>query len=73
MSRTRRTLSLQAASAAVLTLVAGATQADGSWYPLSVEVWNPPFNMESPRTNVNYAPLPAVSKKWDVCVSFPHM
>ncbi len=68
-----RNLSRKATSAAVLTVIAGATQAAGAWYPLSVEVWNPPFNMESPRTNVDYAPLAKVSKQWDLCVSFPHM
>ncbi len=68
-----RNLSRNAASAAVLTIVAGSTQAADAWYPQSVEVWNPPFNMDSPRTSVDYSPLAKVSKKWDLCVSFPHM
>ena len=38
-----------------------------------VEVWNPPFNMESPRTSQDYTTLEKASKKWRVCVSFPHM
>lgn len=49
----------------------GASAAD--WYPFPVEVWKPAFNMESPRTTVQYSPLSKASKKWDICVSFPHM
>ncbi|MCP4492089.1 MAG: TMAO reductase system periplasmic protein TorT [Gammaproteobacteria bacterium] len=45
----------------------------GNWYPFEVQEWNPPFNMESPRTSHNYEPLKKASKKWDICVSFPHM
>lgn len=51
--------------------VPGAMAAD--WYPYSVDVWNPPFNMESPRTTMDYVPLEKASKAWDICVSFPHM
>lgn len=43
------------------------------WFPYPVEVWNPPFNMESPRKQVDYVALPKASKKWSICVSFPHM
>lgn len=43
------------------------------WFPYPVEVWNPPFNMESPRAQKNYVALPKASKKWEICVSFPHM
>ena len=39
----------------------------------NVEVWNPPFNMESPRTSQDYTALDKASKKWHLCVSFPHM
>ena len=51
--------------------VAAAHAAD--WYPFKVEVWDPPFNMASPRKVVDYVPLDKASKKWDICVSFPHM
>lgn len=43
------------------------------WYPYPVEVWDPPFNMASPRTTVDYVPLGKAEKAWDICVSFPHM
>lgn len=52
---------------------ASAFAQDKAWYPYPVEVWDPPFNMESPRTTADYVPLEAASKKWDICVSFPHM
>ena len=43
------------------------------WYPFPVEVWDPPFDMASPRTTTDYQPLEQASKAWDICVSFPHM
>lgn len=43
------------------------------WFPYSVEQWDPPFDMSSPRKKVDYVPLPKASKKWSICVSFPHM
>ncbi|MGA8753573.1 TMAO reductase system periplasmic protein TorT [Candidatus Deferrimicrobium sp.] len=47
--------------------------AEAKWYPYPVQVWDPPFNMDSPRKNVEYVPLEKASKKWNICVSFPHM
>jgi periplasmic protein TorT len=61
-----------AATAALL--VAGAERATAAdWFPYSVEVWDPPFNMASPRHKVDYTPLAKASKPWELCVSFPHM
>jgi protein TorT len=45
---------------------------DASWFPVAVNVWNPPFNMASPRTTSEYTPTKA-SKKWNICVSVPHL
>ena len=59
------------AMAALLPLSAGA--AEDKWYPYEVEVWDPPFDMSSPRKKVDYVPLESASKEWDICVSFPHM
>lgn len=56
---------------ALATGAALASAAD--WYPFPVEVWNPPFNMDSPRSTVEYRPLDKAASKWDICVSFPHM
>ena len=49
-----------------------SVQAD-DWFPYPVEVWDPPFDMSSPRTTIEYQPLEKASKPWEVCVSFPHM
>jgi protein TorT len=38
-----------------------------------VQVWDPPFNMASPRTDQDYQTLSKASKKYNLCVSFPHM
>ena len=65
-------LTALAASAAVALVTSGSVTAD-EWYPYSVEVWDPPFDMASPRTSMHYVPLEKASQKWDVCVSFPHM
>ncbi len=56
----------------VATLALGKV-AVADWYPYPVEVWDPPFNMESPRSTVDYQPLPKATEPWEICVSFPHM
>ncbi len=56
------------------SLVFGMQAADAAdWYPMTVDVWTDAFNMEGPRKNVEYTPLAKAEKKWDICVSFPHM
>ncbi|MDE0530262.1 MAG: TMAO reductase system periplasmic protein TorT [Albidovulum sp.] len=60
------------ASAVALVALAGSASAD-DWYPYPVEVWDPPFDMASPRTTIDYVPLEKAEKAWDICVSFPHM
>lgn len=39
----------------------------------AVEVWQPAFDMTSPRTQMQYERLDKAQQKWDICVSFPHM
>ena len=60
-----------AAGVAAVALTVTAAKAETWSYP--VEVWDPPFDMASPRTTVDYEPLEAAEQKWDLCVSFPHM
>ena len=64
---------LSGPSALALAFVLGTTAQAETWYPYSVEVWDPPFDMSSPRTSLDYVPLEEVSQKWDLCISFPHM
>ena len=60
------------AGAVAMGLAATGAPAQDKWsYP--VEVWDPPFDMASPRTTVEYEPLDKAAQKWDLCVSFPHM
>jgi len=74
MKRTSRASLAMTAGALALALAApNATLAAENWYPFPVEVWDPPFDMASPRTTVDYQPLDKAAKKWDICVSFPHM
>ena len=65
--------SLAMTAGALALAVPSATLAAENWYPFPVEVWDPPFDMASPRTTVDYQPLDKAAKKWDICVSFPHM
>ena len=58
---------------AMFLIVFSGTGKAGDWFPFSVEVWDPPFDMSSPRTSVDYVPLEKAAKQWDICVSFPHM
>lgn len=63
-----------AAGMALLTVpFTGSSAEEKAWFPFPVEVWDPPFDMASPRTSVDYSPLEKAAKKWDICVSFPHM
>jgi protein TorT len=67
-------LALAAGIAAVALMTAGAQGAEeGKWWPYPVEVWDPPFDMASPRQTVDYEPVEKAEQKWDLCVSFPHM
>ena len=44
------------ASAAVSLVMSGGALAK-EWYPYPVEVWDPPFDMASPRTSTDCTPL----------------
>ena len=62
-----------AAAVALMISVTPAVADDGQWFPYPVEVWNPPFDMESPRTAMTYVPVEQADKAWNICVSVPHM
>lgn len=64
---------LSGSSALALALVLGTTAQAETWYPYTVEVWDPPFDMSSPRASLDYVPLETASQKWELCISFPHM
>ena len=58
--------------AAALALGAGSARA-ADWFPYKAEAVEPPFAADGKTTVVEYVPLKKASKKWDICVSFPHM
>lgn len=58
---------------AILVILFSVSQVSAEWYPYNVEAWDPPFDMSSPRSEKDYTPLEKASKKWNICVSFPHM
>ena len=60
-------------TALVLALLTGNIQAGKIWYPVEVDVWEPPFNAEQLRTQRQYTPLDKSSHRWNICVSIPHL
>ena len=55
----------------VFVLASPAISAD--WFPLDVDVWDPPFNDEFKRSSKEYKPLAKAGKRWKLCVSIPHL
>lgn len=68
-----KSISTAAFAGALLTTMAVPMAQAADWFPYSVESWDPPFDMASPRSSVDYTPVAKASKMWDICVSFPHM
>lgn len=59
------------ASAALIAGLSGAAAAQ-EWFPYKVDSWET-FDMDSPRTAVDYVPVERAEQPWNICVSFPHM
>lgn len=59
-------------AAAVTLITAGAARA-AEWFPYKAEQVEPAFAPDGKVKLVEYVPLAKASKKWDLCVSFPHM
>ncbi|MDB5999948.1 MAG: reductase system periplasmic protein TorT [Rhizobacter sp.] len=57
--------------AASVFLAAPVLAAD--WFPYKVEKTEPAFAADGTKSEFSYTPLAKASKKWDICVSFPHM
>ncbi len=61
-------------SLAVLVAITVSTvQAEKAWYPVEVDVWNPPFNDQRQREQKLYTPLERAQKKWRIRVFIPHL
>jgi protein TorT len=55
------------------TLSVPTVQAEKAWYPVEVDVWNPPFNDQRQRKQKLYIPLKKAQKKWRIRVFIPHL
>ncbi len=56
-----------------MILLPGYVQSEQAWYPVEVDVWEPPFNAERQRRTETYVPLDKAEKPWRLCVSIPHL
>lgn len=57
---------------AVTALCVGQVRA-AEPFETPVWVWDPPFNTDGQRTKQSYRALDKVSRKWTICVLFPHL
>jgi protein TorT len=58
----------------VLFIIVGTpAHAEKTWYPVEVDVWNPPFNDLRQREQKLYTPLDKAQKKWRIRVFIPHL
>lgn len=66
-----RFLAALSLSAAGCLMAGGAWGAE--WSPLQVDVWSPPFNTERKHRLETYTAQAKADKKWNLCVSIPHL
>lgn len=64
---------LVCAGAAVMSLGASAEDKSKSWFSIAMEEHDQPLDMNSPVHAIQYEPLSKADKKWNICVSFPHL
>jgi periplasmic protein TorT len=57
----------------ILIATAAAQTPKKAWYPVEVDVWNPPFNDQRQRKQKVYTPLDKAQKKWRIRVFIPHL
>lgn len=69
---TSKCLSYVALIVSVLCLSIQPSKAS-EWFPLEVDVWDPPFNTKLERRSDTYVPLTSSQQPWKVCVSIPHL
>lgn len=59
--------------AASIILCGMATFANAEWFPYPAETTKPAFAADGVRSPLEYVPLEKAQKKWNICVSLPHM
>ncbi|MGB5209222.1 MAG: TMAO reductase system periplasmic protein TorT [Gammaproteobacteria bacterium] len=55
------------------SVVALPAEARDAWYPVQVEVWEPPFNDQRQRVEREYVPLERAAEPWRICLLIPHL
>ena len=58
---------------ATATVLMSPAIADDAWYPVAIDVWSPPFNVEHRHTLQQYVPPKKASQPWRICASIPHL
>ena len=53
--------------------ISTSSQAAEKWHPLTVDVWDPPFNNQLKRRTEQYRALDKAQRQWKICVSIPHL
>jgi protein TorT len=64
---------LLAASFAIGAGLLSQSATAANWFPYKAEATEPAFAANGKKVAMDYTPLAKASKKWDICVSFPHM
>jgi len=59
--------------AVMVAITVSPVQAEKAWYPVEVDVWDPPFNDTRQREQKLYTPLESAQKKWRIQVFIPHL
>ena len=59
--------------AVMVAITVSPVQAEKAWYPVEVDVWNPPFNDQRQREQKLYTPLERAQKKWRIRAFIPHL
>jgi protein TorT len=62
-----------AAMALLAACWASAAWGAEAWYPVTVDVWSPPFNSEHKRITKPFTPPEAAAKPWRICAAIPHL
>ena len=51
----------------LVPLASKAVAASQAWYPVEVDVWEPPFNAQRQRSPITYMALEKASRNWQIC------
>ncbi len=67
------TRTILASSLAIGASLIWQSASAATWFPYKAEATEPPFAQAGKKVMMDYTPLVKASKKWDICVAFPHM